>query len=183
MARTRLVLIAALVAVATLGGAAAAVLLSTRPAARHATVPRLRTSSHPTPTTVRRVLADLDRARAAAYADPVTGDPDAWAAPACACHAEDARRLRALARDGLALRSAASTLVAVTVLPIAADPATRVGPDAVDALVVDRTSAYTAVDRTGRAVHHWPASGPRSWRIHLIQVAGRWRIGSIARAP
>jgi hypothetical protein len=121
------------------------------------------------------VLSALDRARAAAYADPVTADPDDWAARTCACHAEDVRRLRALAADRLALRGARVTVLSVAVA--------RAGPTSVDVVVTDRLAAYAAVDARGRTVRRWSAAGPRRWRITLVLVAGRWRLGAVARAP
>ncbi|MDQ1712007.1 MAG: hypothetical protein QOE45_1457 [Frankiaceae bacterium] len=129
---------------------------------------------------VRAALATLDRARGVAYADPPGADPGAWATPSCACRGEDVRRLRSLARSGLALRGQAVTVVSVTVLDARAGPA---GSVRVDAAVVDRVGAYTAVDRTGRAVRRWPATGPRRWRLTLVLAAERWRYTAVARAP
>jgi hypothetical protein len=131
----------------------------------------------PDAASVRHLLTALDRARAAGYVDPTTADPDDWAARSCACRDEDVRRLRALARAGLALRAAAVHLVSVSVA------VARAGPESVDAVVVDRLAAYVAVDRRGRTVHRWPATGPRRWRITLVLVSGRWRLGAVARAP
>jgi hypothetical protein len=132
----------------------------------------------PTAATARIALAALDRVRAAAYADPRSADPGAWALPSCACHAEDAHRLRDLARSGLALRGHAVTLTSLAVLAARAGPAPRV-----EALVTDRVGAYTAVDAAGRVVRRWPASAPRRWRITLVRTAGRWRYAAVARAP
>jgi hypothetical protein len=137
-----------------------------------------RASGPPSVATVRAALAVLDRARAAAYADPPDADPTAWALPTCACHAEDARRLRDLARSGLALRGHAVTLTAVTLLPARAGPALRV-----EALVTDRVGAYTAVDPAGRVVRRWPATPSRRWRVTLVRTTGRWRYAAVARAP
>ena len=125
---------------------------------------------------VRAALAALDTARAAAFADPVTADPDEWATTACACHADDTRRLRELAGNGLALRG---QRVTVDSLAFASPP----GAGRADVVLVDRTSAYDAVDGTGRIVRGWPAEGPRRWRITLVRAGGRWLFGSIARAP
>jgi hypothetical protein len=146
------------------------------------TPPARRTALAPTPDAgaVRAALAALDRARAAAYADPLTGDPDAWALRSCACRAEDVRRLRDLARAGLALRGHAVTVTALTVLAARAGPS---GTFRVDVLVTDRVSAYAAVDRAGRAVRRWPSTGPRRWRLGLVRAAGRWRYSAVARAP
>jgi hypothetical protein len=139
-----------------------------------------RTPPAPDAGAVRAALAALDRARAAAYADPLTGDPDAWALRSCACRAEDVRRLRDLARAGLALRGHAVTVTGLTVLAARAGPS---GTFRVDVLVTDRVSAYTAVDRAGRVVRRWPSTGPRRWRLGLVRAAGRWRYAAVARAP
>ncbi|HEU0131700.1 MAG TPA: hypothetical protein VFQ85_12000 [Mycobacteriales bacterium] len=120
--------------------------------------------------TARSVLAALDAARAAAYAAPATADPAAWAAPSCACLAEDRRRLRDLAARGLALRGHAAVLDAVTL-------------DGTTVLVADHAPAYTAVDARGAVVARWPASGPRRWRVTLVRHAGRWLLGCVVRAP
>jgi hypothetical protein len=124
---------------------------------------------------VRALLAALDRVRAAGYADPAAADPDDWSAPTCPCHAEDARRLRALAAGGHRLRGQAATLhdVAVT-----AETATRI-----EAAVTDALAAYTELDPRGRVVARWPATGPRTWRVTLVRVGGRWLLGAVARAP
>jgi hypothetical protein len=121
------------------------------------------------------VLADLDRARAAGYADPPAADPRDWAARSCACWAEDVRRLRALAAAGHALRGQSGTLVGVRV--------TAAGAARADLLVRDRLAAYAEVDARGRPVTRWPASAVRRWRIVLVRVAGKWRLGAVERAP
>jgi hypothetical protein len=201
MTRTRLLDAAALVAAlllvrvlargatpaATLARPAPGAATTSRPAPGAATTTRRPApdvpAAAPTPaagggpdaTTVRTALATLDRARAAAYDHPVDGDPDAWAARTCPCHAADAARLRALARAGQALRGAATRLVSVADV--------RAGPGAVTAVVTDRLAPYTTVDRRGRAVARWPGTGPRRWRVTLVRVAGRWLLGAIARAP
>jgi hypothetical protein len=124
---------------------------------------------------LRAALAALDAARAAGYADPVAADPDSWAARSCACHAADARRLRALARRGLALRGHRTTSLAVTLV--------RAGPAAATLLVADRLGPYAAVDRRGRAVARWPGTPSRRWLVTLVRPAGRWLLGAVARAP
>ncbi len=141
-----------------------------------------RTSATPAPAaapadaaTARAALRALDRARAAAYADPLTGDPDDWAARTCPCHAADAARLRALARAGRALRGHATRLDAVRVV--------RATPRALDLVVRDRLGPYTAVDARSRVVARWPATPVRTWRIRLVRAGGRWLLGRIARAP
>lgn len=150
--------------------------------------------------TLRAVLDALDSARATAYADPLDGDPDAWDAPSCSCHAEDVRRLRDLAASGLALRDVAAVSGSPPPGPAArragaarrADAprlvvlsltVTRAGPATVEAVVVDRLLAYAAVDARGRIVRRWPATGPRRWRITFVRTSGRWLIGALARAP
>ncbi|HEV2890956.1 MAG TPA: hypothetical protein VGX28_11335 [Frankiaceae bacterium] len=130
----------------------------------------------PTLGDLRAALADLDAARATAFADPLTADPDVWADRACACHADDARRLRDLARAGLALHGHRVTLDSVTLRR----PPT---PERAELLVVDRAAAYAAVDARGRPVSRWPATGPRRWYVTLVRVAGHWAFGQIARAP
>ncbi|HEX8003141.1 MAG TPA: hypothetical protein VF519_10650 [Mycobacteriales bacterium] len=140
------------------------------PAPASATAP-----SPPTPAELRAALAALDATRAAAFARPAGADPGAWADPRCACHADDARRLRDLARDGLALRGHRVTLVSLAV--------TRATATRADLLLVDRAAGYAAVDRSGRAVARWPESGPRRWRVTLVRAGGRWLFGQVARAP
>lgn len=127
------------------------------------------------PATLRDTLGALDRARAAGYADPATADPDTWATRRCSCHAEDVRRLRALAARGHALRGQRTTVLGVRVV--------RAGPGFADLAVTDATTAYTTVDARGRPVARWPGSGRREWRITLVRVAGRWLLGTVARAP
>jgi hypothetical protein len=137
------------------------------------------------PAALRETVAALDRARGAAFADPVDGDPDEWATTACPCHAVDADALRALADRRRALRGATFVLLDVALAPRARAPgrAVRARTGVLDLLVVDRLGPYVAVDARGRVVARWPGTGPRRWRIRLARVAGRWRIGSIARAP
>lgn len=125
---------------------------------------------------LRAALAALDRARAAAFADPAAADPDAWATRTCPCHAADAATLRALARDGLAL---VRPTVTIEVLDLAAPPT---GARA-ELLLTDRLGAYTAVDPSGAAVRRWPPSPPRRWRVTLVHVGGRWLFDAVARAP
>jgi hypothetical protein len=147
-----------------------------------ATGPPPATASAPpaTPAAVRAALAALDRVRAAAYTAPGAADPGAWALPTCACHAEDVRRLRDLARAHLALRGHVVTLTAVTVLSARAGPA---GFLRVEAVATDRVASYAAVDPAGRVVRRWAATGPRRWRITLERTSGRWRYAAVARAP
>jgi hypothetical protein len=125
---------------------------------------------------LRAALARLDAARTAAFADPPHADPGAWAAPSCACYAADAERLRALARDGTALRGHRMTIRSVAL----AAPATATRADLT---VVDSLAAYTAVDRSGRVTGRWPATGERRWRVTLVLVSGRWLVGGVTRAP
>jgi hypothetical protein len=129
----------------------------------------------PSAAEVRAALAALDAARARGYADPAAADPDEWSARTCACRREDVRRLRSLARRGLALRGHRSRLLSLAVA--------RAGPHEVTLVVTDRVSPYAAVDRRGRTVARWPASGPRRWQVTLVRVADRWVFGRIARAP
>lgn len=133
-------------------------------------------AASPDPTRVAlAVLAGLDRARASGYADPAAADPDDWAAPDCPCHAEDARRLRALAALGHHLRGQSTAVRALTVVAAT--------PDRVDATFTDTVAAYEEVDARGRPVARWPAAPPRRWRVTLVTIAGRWRFGAFARAP
>jgi hypothetical protein len=175
MTRTRLLALLALVAGALLalriadarGGPPDTLALPAYPAAP---APSLRAAVD-----WRDVLTGLDRARAAAYADPSAVDPDEWAARACPCRAEDVRRLRALAAAGHALRGQATTLVDVRVTA-----ATSTGADL---LVSDRLAPYSEVDAHGRRFAHWPAGAVRRWRIRLVRTAGQWRLGAVERAP
>jgi hypothetical protein len=191
--RTRLLLAAALLALALLARAyarpAAPVTLA-RPAPAPlapgaspapAAPPRPAPAVGASPTSgldapaARALLTALDRARAAAYAEPGAADPDDWAARDCPCHAADAARLRDLARAGTALRGQRTVLLDVTV--------TRASPAAADLLVTDRLAPYVLVDRAGRVLRRWPQTPPRRWRVTLVRPAGRWLLGAVARAP
>lgn len=130
----------------------------------------------PTLAEVRDALTRLDAYRGAAFAEPADGDPDAWAARTCACHRDDTERLRDLARDGLALRGHGVTVESVA---FAAPPTATHA----ELLVTDRATAYAVVDAAGRTVSRWPASGPRRWRVTLVDAGGRWLIGRLARVP
>lgn len=164
----------ALPAPGTTPAAASPASSATRPTTSSA--PASASARPPAAADLRAALTALDAVRAAAYAAPLDGDPDAWATRDCACHADDVRRLRDLARDGTALRGQRIT---VDSLALVAPPT----PEHADLVVVDRMTAYTAVDAAGRVVARWPASGPRRWRVTLVRVRDRWLLGAVARAP
>lgn len=129
----------------------------------------------PAPGALWAAFRRLDRARAAGYADPLAADPDAWAARSCACHAEDARRLRDLAARGLRLRGHRATVTAFALV--------RAGPARAVLLVSDRLAPYAAVGRSGAVAARWPGSPLRRWRVTLVRDSGRWLLGAVARAP
>lgn len=124
---------------------------------------------------LRAALARLDAARVAGFADPAAADPDDWAAPTCSCRAEDVRRLRALAARGLALRGHRAAVLGLRVV--------RAGPWAATVVVTDRVAGYAVVDRRGRVVARWAPAEPRTWRVTLVRVTGRWLLGRIVRGP
>lgn len=117
------------------------------------------------------VLAEVDRARQAAFAGP---DPEALTAA-------DAPGSPALARDeqavaDLAARGHRVDGLVVTVLSteVVADRG-----DEVELAVRDRRSAYRLVDEVGDVVAERPPAGERSWRVTLQHTADGWRTAEV----
>jgi hypothetical protein len=49
--------------------------------------------------------------------------------------------------------------------------------------ITDMRSAYQLVDATGAVVASQPARGARTWRVHLVQVAGTWLVHDVSPQP
>lgn len=121
------------------------------------------------------VVAELDAARASAFADPADAEPATWAAEHCACHAVDASALTRLTASGRRLTATTPTLVAVDVVA-AADLA-------VTLRITDTLAPYAEVDDEGRVLAEWPGRGEREWEGLLVRTEAGWRWSRIGTAP
>jgi len=119
------------------------------------------------------VVADLDAARLAAFADPLTADPRRWAEPTCACFDLDRSALEHLVRSGAAVRGMLPELREVAVVSTSEARATLE--------VADVLPAYDVVASDGRATRY-AGRDARRWRGVLVRRGGAWRWAELARS-
>jgi hypothetical protein len=161
---------AVLLTLAVLAGAAwARVSQATEPDLQSAAGPGPVASRHPAVPggpDWRRVLEDLDAARAAAFANADVGTLALVDAPGSPAMERDRAAVRALAERRLQARGFRIELLDV-------QPVT-VGTRSAVLSVSDRRDAYELVDRSGSVLAAQPARGSAHWRIELVLVDGTW---------
>jgi hypothetical protein len=144
-----------------------------------ATVPALASAAAPAPTAAqtppdwRRLVAQLEAARADALTRVAPGRLDAVYAPRSRALELDTAVLAGLMRRGLHPVGLAITTVRVE--PVI------VMPDEVTLRVTDALSPYTLVDRNGRAVAQLAARPDRTFTMLLVRAHGAWRIEAVRR--
>jgi len=121
----------------------------------------------------RAVIAVLDAARAAGYADPAVADPLDWVAADCPCLAVEKEALRRLAGQGRRL--------VVTLPEVVSAVAVAEADLAATVEVRDVLPAYDEVDAAGRTVRAWPGRGEASWMATLVRHDGGWRWAAWTR--
>ncbi|TAK69220.1 MAG: hypothetical protein EPO13_08460 [Actinomycetota bacterium] len=118
------------------------------------------------------VLAEIDRAREAAWRSADEGALEGADVPGSAAWVADADAVRTLAANGWRAPGVTTTVSEVAVVSgTAASVVLRVN---------DVRAAYDVIDRAGAVVGHHPASGPRSWLVSLTRTDQGWRTSAVA---